>query len=95
MDNKKKKFFLIIKQNHFALNVLSEDNEILFNEEILYDDLNFGNINDDIKKFLDKNIFKIEKKFQPYIEEIYLIFNDKSFVNIDISLIKDFKYSFS
>ena len=33
-----------------------------------------------------------EKKFNLYIEEIYLIIDDKSFINVDISLIKDFKF---
>lgn len=92
MNNLKKVFFLIIKPNHFAFHVVSEDYKILLNEEIFYNVQNLENNANDIKKFLDENIFEIEKKFNLYIEEIYLIIDDKSFINVDISLIKDFKF---
>ena len=92
MDNLKKNFFLIIKPNHFAFHVVSEDYKILLNEEIFYNVQNLENNANVIKKFLDENIFKIEKKFNIYIEEIYLIIDDKNFINVDISLIKDSKF---
>ena len=93
MDDLKKKFFLIIKQELFALHVISEDNKILFNEEVKNNEIKLNSNSNDIIKFLDENIFKIEKKLNLYIEEIYLIIDDKSFVNVDISLIKDLKNS--
>ena len=91
MNNLKKIFFLIIKPNHFAFHVVSEDYKILLNEEIFHNVQNLENNLNDIKKFLDENIFKIEKKFRLYIKDIYLIFDDKNFVSIDISLINDLK----
>ena len=91
MDNLKKKFFLIIKQDYFAIHVISENFEILGNEEMFYEYKNFNDKLDNFKKFLDENIFKIEKKFSLYIEDIFLIIDDKSFINIDVSIIKDFK----
>lgn len=92
MDDLKKKFFLIIKHNHFAIQVINEDNEILYNEKFFYDNINFENNLNTLKKFLDRIIFKIEKKFNNHIKDIYLIIDNENFINIDVSLTKDYKY---
>ncbi len=91
MDDSKKKFFLIIKQNYFAFQVISEDLDILLNEEISYDYKNLEDKLISLKKFLNENIFKIEKKLGLYIEDIFLIIDDKNFISIDVTLIKDLK----
>ncbi len=93
MDNLEKKFFLIIKTNYFALNVISENSEILFNEEFFHD--NLGDYSISLTKFLDDKIFKVEKEFNFYIKDIHLIIEDKNFINFDLSLIKDFKDLFN
>ena len=95
MDNPKKKFYLIIKKNYFAFHVISENYEILFNEKIFYIYENLNKKLEVFKKFLDENIFKIEKKFNLYIEDVFLIIDDESFINIDISLIKNFKHLYT
>ncbi len=92
MDDIKKNFFLIIKHNFIALQAISENYEILINEEIFFNNSNFESEENSIKKFLNEHIFKIEKKFNLYIEEIYLIIEHKKFLTVDVSLIKDFKY---
>lgn len=92
MDDLKKKFFLIIKNNHFSIQVISEDDKSLFNEKFTYENINFENSLNILKKFLDKTIFKIEKKFNIHIKDIYLIIDDENFINIDVSLTKDYKY---
>ena len=93
MDDLEKKFFLIIKPNYFALNVISENSEILFNEEFFFN--NLGDYSISLTKFLDDKIFKVEKEFNFYIKDIHLIIEDKNFINFNLSLIKDFKDLFN
>tara|TARA_B100000900_G_scaffold343672_1_gene307485 strand:+ start:4942 stop:5640 length:699 start_codon:yes stop_codon:yes gene_type:complete len=92
MDNLEKKFFLLVKQNLFAFYVINEDDKILFKNEIFNNSLNLYNNFNKLKTFLDENIFEIEKKFNSYIEDINLIIDEKNFINIDITLLKNFKY---
>ena len=86
-------FFLLIRPNHFALCAIDENYEILFKEELF---LNYETSISNphiIKKFLDENIFKLEKKLHLYIEDINLIIEHNNFVTINLSLIKNFRYS--
>tara|TARA_B100001057_G_scaffold353042_1_gene354835 strand:- start:1001 stop:1693 length:693 start_codon:yes stop_codon:yes gene_type:complete len=92
MDNSKNKTFLIIKSNYFALNVISDDLKILFSEDFFYNISEKYSIS--LLKFLDDKIFKVEKEFNCYIKDIYLIIKDKNFIKFDVSLIKDFKNTF-
>ena len=92
MDNSEKNFFLIIRPNHYSFNIVNKDYEVLHEKEIFYDELNSKNDLNNIKNFLDGNIFQIEKKFNLYIENIYLIIEDKNFVKTDVSLTKEFNY---
>ena len=93
MDDLEKKFFLIIKSNYFALNVIDEDSKILLNEELFHDNSEDYSIS--LIKFLDDKIFKVEKEFNFYIKDIYLIIEDKNFIKFNLSLIKDFKNTFN
>ena len=77
MDDLDKKFFFIIHSMYYDFHVLSEDNQIIYENKIFHDGLDIKNNSIHIKKFLDENIFKIEKKFKIYIKDIYLILNDK------------------
>tara|TARA_B100001093_G_C26540231_1_gene889890 strand:- start:141 stop:839 length:699 start_codon:yes stop_codon:yes gene_type:complete len=95
MDDQKKFFFLIIRPNHFVLNAINENCELLHKEEYFFNEEDYKDNIDTLKKFLDENIFKIEKKFNLYIQDIYLIIDDNNFINIDITLIKDFKNLFT
>ena len=92
MNNLEKNFFLIIRGNYFSFNIISKDYEVLYEKETFYDKLNLKNDFNRIKKFLDENIFQIEKKFNLYIENIYLIIEDENFVKTDVSLTKEFNY---
>ena len=92
MDDLEKKFFLIIKPNYFAFNVITEDSKILINEEISHDNLEDDSIS--LIKFLDDKIFKAEKDFNFYIKDIYLVIKDKNFLNFNLSLTKNFKDTF-
>lgn len=92
MDDSKKKFFFIIHPKYYALHIIHDDNEILYEKKLFHDGLDFESNLINLKKFLDDNIFKIEKKFSLYVNDIYLIIDDKDLINIDVSLIKDFEY---
>ena len=91
MDDLDKKFFFIIHSMYYDFHVLSEDNQIIYENKVFHDSLDIKNNSTHIKKFLDENIFKIEKKFNIYIKDIYLILNDKDLISINVSLIKDFE----
>ena len=43
---------------------------------------------DNLKKFLDKNIFKIEKQIGKFIKNIYLIYEDQNILNLEIGIKK-------
>ena len=91
MDDQKKIFFLVIRPNHLILHAINENCDLVHKEEYFFNHEDNKDNLYNLKKFLDENIFKIEKKLRFYIEEIYLIVDDKNFINIDVSLIKDFK----
>jgi hypothetical protein len=91
MDNiKKKKFFLLIRFQKLILSVLNENNEIFFNKELLIDNIDLDENFKTLEKFLDNNIFELEKKFDYYIEDINLIVDYKEFITIDVSTIYNF-----
>lgn len=85
-------FFLLLRPNHFAIYAVDENQKILINEELHFNDKNFLLNPNKINKFLDENIFKIEKQFDLYIENINLIIDHKNFITISLSSIKNFEF---
>jgi len=60
----------------------------LYKEEIISNnDTDYQNY-DELKKFLDDNIFKIEKLSGKFIENIFLILEDKKIFNLEIGIKK-------
>ena len=60
----------------------------LYKEELIINE-NINSINSDIlKKFLDNNIFKIEKLSGKFVEDIFLILEDKNIFNLEIGIKK-------
>ena len=60
----------------------------LYKEELIINE-NINPINSDIlKKFLDNNIFKIEKLSGKFVEDIFLILEDKKIFNLEIGIKK-------
>ena len=90
MVDNKKKFFLIIRPNHLVLQGIDKNYQTFFKEEFFNDKILDNNFNI-LKIFLDKNIFKLEKKYNLYVEEINLIIEHENFITIDLSLIKILK----
>lgn len=91
MDNLKKiKFFLLIRSQQLVLSALKENNEILFNRKLLLDNLDLEESFGELEKFLEDNIFELEKKFDYYIKDINLVIDSKEFITIDVSTIYNF-----
>ena len=81
--------YLFISPNKFGIYLFDKKNfKNLYKEEQKIDDYrNFINHND-LKKFLDNNIFKIEKLTGKFVENIFLIFEDKKIFNLEIGIKK-------
>ena len=87
--NKEIQSFLYLEKNKISFAIFENlNNLVLIKSEFISDDINdYGVI---IDKFLEKNLFTIEKKIQKYIKDVNVILNHDQFLEIDIS-IKDFR----
>ena len=82
-------YFLSVSPNKYGIYLFDTKNlKNLYKEEIiLNNDINHQN-HDELKKFLDDNIFKIEKLSGKFIENIFLILEDKKIFNMEIGIKK-------
>ena len=85
-----KKCFILIGLKKISLSVLNSKKQFLYTKEILIDDLSIEENFQTLEKFLNKNIFEIEKKLKSYIKEVFIIVNYKNFFSVDLS----FKHNF-
>ena len=78
--------FLYISKNKYQIFVQDKDNlKNIYNEEIEVDD----QIElDNLSKFLDNNIYKIEKIINRFIRNIILIIENEKILSTDISIKK-------
>ena len=89
--NKKQDFeyYLSISKNKFGIYLLDTKNfENLYKEELVIAENSNTHDFNILKKFLDKNIFKIEKLSGKFIENIFLIFEDKKILNLEMGIKK-------
>ena len=88
-------YYLSVSPNKYGIYLFDTKNlKNLYKEEIiLNNETNYQN-HDELKKFLDDNIFKIEKLSGKFIENIFLILEDKKIFNLEIG-IKKKNYNFS
>ena len=79
--------FLYISKNKYQIFVQDKDNlKNIYNEEIEVDD----QIElDNLSKFLDDNIYKIEKIVNSFIRNIILIIENEKILSVDISMKKN------
>ena len=86
IENSDFETFLYISKNKYQIFVYDKINlKNLYNEEIKNDDeIELTNLS----KFLDYNIYKIEKMIKNFIRNIILIIEDDKLLNIGISLKK-------
>ena len=82
-------YFLNISPNKFGIYLFDKNNsKNLYEEEINFDyNSNFINFNI-LKKFLDNNIFEIEKLSGKFLENIFLIFENKNILNLEMGIKK-------
>ena len=82
-------YYLSVSPNKYGIYLFDTKNlKNLYKEEIiLNNDTNYQN-HDELKKFLDANIFKIEKLSGKFIENIFLILEDKKIFNLEIGIKK-------
>ena len=82
-------YYLSVSPNKYGIYLFDTKNlKNLYKEEIiLNNDTNHQN-HDELKKFLDDNIFKIEKLSGKFIENIFLILEDKKIFNLEIGIKK-------
>ena len=82
-------YYLSVSPNKFGIYLFDIKNlKNLYKEEIILNNgSNYQNY-DELKKFLDDNIFKIEKLSGKFIENIFLILEDKRIFNLEIGIKK-------
>src|SRR5210317_302005 len=86
IENSDFETFLYISKNKYQIFVYDKNNlKNLYDEEIKNDNEIELNL---LSKFLDDNIYKIEKKIKNFIRNIILIIEDDKVLDIDISLKK-------
>src|SRR6056300_313703 len=86
IENSDVETFLYISTSKYQIFVYDKNNlKNLYNEEIGYSDEIELNT---LSKFLDDNIYKIEKKIKNFIRNIILIVDDDKVLEIGISLKK-------
>ena len=87
-DNLDFETYLIISSRKLVISVNTNLNKKIYEEEIIIKD-NFDNLNfEKLIFFLDKNIFKIEKKLKNFVKKISIILDLDCFFSIDISIKK-------
>jgi len=83
--------FLFVSYKKFSILVIrTSDLQKIYLEEIQLTDDSTREIDfNELNKFLDKNIFKIEKFLKDFVKNIYLIIDFNNFFPIKISIKKD------
>jgi len=82
-------YYLSVSPNKYGIYLFDTKNLTnLYKEEITLNNNTSYNNHDELKKFLDDNIFKIEKLRGKFIENIYLVLEDKKIFNLEIGIKK-------
>tara|TARA_B100000900_G_scaffold408130_1_gene421916 strand:+ start:347 stop:1048 length:702 start_codon:yes stop_codon:yes gene_type:complete len=85
-NNLKNKIFLFLSVDKFTIVALNSIDEIVYKDEILTNnksnqiDLNF------LDNFLNENIFKIEKRLNEFVKNIFLIIDHQNIFSICLSI---------
>ena len=89
--NKEKElqYYLSISPKKFGIYLFDTKNlENLYKKEIILNTYSEFSYNDSLKKFLDSNIFKIEKLSGKFLENIIIILEDKNIFNLELGIKK-------
>ena len=82
-------YYLSVSPNKYGIYLFDTKNLTnLYKEEIILKNDTIYQNHDELKKFLDENIFKIEKLSGKFIENIFVILEDKKIFNLEIGIKK-------
>ena len=82
-------YYLSVCPNKYGIYLFDTKNLTnLYKDEIILNNNTNHQNHDELKKFLDDNIFKIEKLSGKFIENIFLILEDKNIFNLEIGIKK-------
>jgi len=80
------RYFLIIKKQKISFKSYNSINDSSLIKEILIENHSQKKIFNLLEKFLEKNIFKIEKELKNFIKKIYIIFESDTFFEVSTSI---------
>ena len=87
MNNIKEcKYFLIIEKQKILFKIFDPINGPSLIKEMFVENYFPNDIYNLLEKFLEKNIFKIEKELKDFIKKIYIIFESDSFFEVGSSI---------
>ena len=87
-DNLNFETFLYISSKRFIILVNNEINENIYKDEQILRQNTDNLIFNDLDLFLNKNVFKIEKKLKKFITKIHIILDSNDFLSVEISIKK-------
>tara|TARA_B100001142_G_scaffold283433_1_gene296508 strand:- start:1058 stop:1759 length:702 start_codon:yes stop_codon:yes gene_type:complete len=88
-NNPNFKVFLYASKEKFIISVQKKTPQKIYREELISSVDNEELTLDDLNFFLEKHIFKIEKKLENFVKKIYLILDSDDFFPLEISLKKN------
>ena len=88
-------FFFIKKDSFLIASFLKTDLTCLYKNELILDKNEVDFEKKKIKKFIDNNIYKIEKYIKQFVKNINLVVYDEKFLTIDASIKKNIPGEFN
>ena len=88
-------FFFIKKDSFLIASFLKSDLTCLYKNELILDKNVVDFEKKKIKKFIDNNIYKIEKYIKQFVKNINLVVYDEKFLTIDVSIKKNIPGEFN
>ena len=88
-------FFFIKKDSFLIASFLKSDLTCLYKNELILDKNEVDFEKKKIKKFIDNNIYKIEKYIKQFVKNINLVVYDEKFLTIDASIKKNIPGEFN
>ena len=80
------KTFIFVNSNKFIIISLNDANKINYKKESIFKDQNKKFDLDLFSKFLNENIFKIEKELGEFIKVVYLIIENEELFSLNLSI---------
>ncbi len=91
-DNQNCETFIFLSSNKLVISIYSELNKRIYKNEISFEeDIDVLKALEKLDYFLDKEIFKIEKKIKNFVKKVNIILDLNVFFSVEIS-IKDINY---